>query len=71
MVVEHWNESNTQYEGASEHYDRAYFADQTRYGLWRGQVNTWKLQPYLKDGLDILDFGCDDVALLAALGGKN
>lgn len=71
MVNARWNKKQTRYDTASEHYDRAYFDDQARHGLLRGQANAWKFEPYLKDGMEILDFGCGDGALLTVLGGKN
>lgn len=66
-----WNKNETRYSEASQHYDLDYFIDQTRDGELRGLINKWKFEPYLRPGLDILDFGCGDGALLKALGGRN
>lgn len=66
-----WNKRETQYSDASQHYDEEYFRDQTRDGDLRGIVNAWKFQNFAQPGMDLLDFGCGDGALLAALGGGN
>lgn len=65
-----WSKENTTYDTADQHYDADYFADQARDGDVRGQINAWKFEPYVREGAEILDFGCGDGALLAALGGR-
>lgn len=66
-----WNKEETNYSDATKHYDYAYFKDQTRDGDVRGIINAWKFAPYVTPDLDVLDFGCGDAALLAALGGGH
>lgn len=69
--MKRWAKKQTAYSRAEEHYDADYFADQARDGDVRGRINAWKFEPYLKGRADILDFGCGDGALLAALGGRH
>lgn len=71
MVKERWSKTETVYSSAVEHYDDAYAADQTRDADLRGIANAWKFRPYVKEGDDILDFGCGNGSLLSVLGGKN
>lgn len=66
-----WNKKETKYSSAAEHYDLDYYKDQTRDGDLRGIVNAWKFKSLVKPGMDLLDFGCGDGALLRALGGSN
>lgn len=66
-----WNKRETRYGDAKEHYDFDYFQDQTRDGDLRGLVNAWKFQSLVSPGMELLDFGCGDGALLKALGGSN
>lgn len=54
---------------ASEHYDEAYFRWQSRHAGLRGEAERFKFAPFLRAGDRIVDFGCGDGALLAALGG--
>lgn len=70
MSERRWSKTATQYEKATDHYDEAYFLDQTRHGLLRGKANAWKFSPFTGDAEKILDFGCGDGALLHVLGGK-
>jgi len=66
-----WNKQEMRYSDAREHYDLEYFRDQTRDGDLRGVLNAWKFAPLVSRGVEILDFGCGDGALLKALGGTN
>lgn len=61
----------TQYSDALEHYDEEYFRDQTRDGDLRGILNAWKFEGFVRSGANLLDFGCGDGSLLAALGGGS
>ena len=66
-----WDKAATDYSDATQHYDHDYFKDQTRDGPLRGIINAWKFEPYLRPGIELLDFGCGDGALLSALCGGN
>ncbi|PCI05312.1 MAG: hypothetical protein COB78_01505 [Hyphomicrobiales bacterium] len=70
MELRHWKKGADRYSEASEHYDEAYFLDQSRHGAIRAQINSEKFVNYCVDREKILDFGCGDGALLSELGGS-
>lgn len=61
--------------GASQHYQgergRAYLDWQATGGDLRGQLNRFKFVHYIRSEDTVLDFGCSDGALLAALPGAH